>query len=64
MHGCHNIYFKLHVHGRIHFYRKPHKLCTPGSEVGKRFGLLSRFKGRHTRLEKTRSPMLTQHLLP
>jgi len=23
-HGRHNLYFKLRVHGRIHFYRKPH----------------------------------------
>jgi len=24
MHGRHNLYFLLHVHGRIHFYRRPH----------------------------------------
>jgi len=23
MHGRHNLYFKLHVHGRIHFCRRP-----------------------------------------
>jgi len=24
MHGSDNVYFKLHVHGHIHFYRTPH----------------------------------------
>jgi len=26
MHGRHNLYFKLHVHGHINFYRQP--LCA------------------------------------